>query len=309
MALLGSFGGYAASSLEYHLVQPKDTDDGITVAAQRVHIAYRDPASTSRKQLFVMLPGSGSAPVVHTNLGKHAAALGFHSIGLMYPNEATIASLCGRDGDPTAYARARAAVCFGLPMHPQVPVRAGDCITNRLAKLVHYLHRKYPAEGWGKFLDAAGGIDYSKVVLAGFSQGGGHAAFLAKYLPCLRWIGFAAPADWRLATDLPPPWFSQGDWATPASRGFMFCHADDDVALWRRQEPIAKALGLPGAAQIAEDQSAPYGESHLLVSRTAVRGAHPAVAADDCLPFRGGEPLYLPVWTYLLTWGLPDGER
>ena len=72
-----------------------------------------------------------------------------------------------------------------------------DTIVNRLFRVLTWAHARYPGDGWGQFVTATG-VDWSRVHLAGHSNGTSHGSFMGT-LPEFRSIGrvalFAGPDD------------------------------------------------------------------------------------------------------------------
>ena len=227
------------------------TDSAITAApasGEVPHLAINpSPTVVPAGRLFVFLPGTQGQPSHYTQIVRAAAARGLHAIGLNYPNQTTMAALCQFSLLPDCYWNARNAVVFGggTPVSGQVAVTPADSIANRLARLIGWLSRQHPAEGWSAFLLADGSVDWGKVVLAGHSQGGGHAGVLAKTVVLGRAVYFSSPEDWNELTDRPATWTSARPNTTPASRQYGF-GADGDTLV-----PNAHAfahwdgLGLP----------------------------------------------------------------
>jgi len=70
-------------------------------------------------------------------------------------------------------------VISGTNTSPLLDVSTTNSIVNRAEKLLAYLDRQFPTEAWGQYL-TSGSLDWSKVVISGHSQGGGHAGVLTK---------------------------------------------------------------------------------------------------------------------------------
>lgn len=67
----------------------------------------------------------------------------------------------------------------GEDVSPLVSVNAANSITGRLVSLLTYLNSNFPTEGWGQYL-TNGQPRWDLITVAGHSQGGGHAGYLAK---------------------------------------------------------------------------------------------------------------------------------
>ncbi len=74
-------------------VTPSDTDFNITDPNSRHHI-YRNTTVTQKDKLFLFLPGSNAVPFNYRKILGSAADLGYHVIGLTYPNEIPSTLIC-----------------------------------------------------------------------------------------------------------------------------------------------------------------------------------------------------------------------
>jgi hypothetical protein len=195
-----------------------------------------------------------------------------------------------------------------------VTVDGANSIYTRVTKLLGYLAREYPLEGWGTFLEGDQ-PKWSEIAVGGFSLGGGQAALIAKQHLVDRVVLLAAPLDGFAA---PPPSVSwiPGSWvtteATPANRYFGLSHLRDDnylkgatLANWAR-------IGLtpfdpPTMLSFLGD---PYllGRHMLVTNLTpaptcggSLGGYHRSIAEDPCTPLdASGLPALRWGWVYLL---------
>jgi hypothetical protein len=186
---------------------PSDTDSAITQFNNN-HFAVVDPALPSRGRLLVFLPGTGAVPFNYTDFVENAASLGFHGLGLMYPNPVAINELVTQNDplNPNAALNARLEVIDGIDRVSYVTVGRIDCIENRLLKALQYLHATNPTRGWNQFF-AGTEILWNKLVLCGHSQGGGHAGVVAKTRVVARCLLFGSMDFWY-AGNRPYNWMS-----------------------------------------------------------------------------------------------------
>jgi hypothetical protein len=232
-------------------VQPAATGADISHEAspRAYHHVYR-PANRNQANgdLLVFLGGSRSVPASYTDITAVAAARGYAAIDLRYPDRNVVGASCGRKLDPdkanACFAGQRGATIFGSGVRygpgmptwsaPAVSVSRSDSVVNRLVALLRHLAAADPAEAgyWRSFLvtnpaSPYGGAypDWARIVVAGHSQGGGHAAFLASTLPVRGAIMFSsvndnvrgASADWITAPS-----------ATPLDRYWGLVNASDE---------------------------------------------------------------------------------
>jgi len=218
-------------------------------------------------------------------------------------NSTAVGVLCGDDTDAECFWDVRREVITGTNTSPRLVVTPANAIVNRLARLLQHLHATYPTEGWGQFL-AAGNPDWSRVTLAGHSQGGGHVGVLAKLVVLDRAVYFSSPADWRQVANVPATWLARPN-VTPASRQYAFIHEQDQLVPEAQARANWVALGLDvfGAVTNVDAASAPYGGSHRLTTRATPALAasfHGATVVDAATPrATSGAPLFEGVWGYL----------
>jgi hypothetical protein len=258
-----------------------------------------------------MLPGTTGLPTFYREIVRTGAQRGYHAIGLTYPNAVTVASFCVGSADPDCVGKARAEIITGTDTSPVVTISAANSISGRLADLLRHLHALHPAEGWNQFL-AGGAPDWSRISLAGHSQGAGHAAYAAKLFSLNRVAMFAGPGDTAASGVGPAPWMSLPN-VTPADRLYGFTHVNDELVPVNFLLTAWTALGLGafGPAVSVDGASAPYGGTRRLtsaltpVANAAVpEPAHSAPVVDAVTPRDGsGVPLYRPVWIHM---ALPD---
>lgn len=290
-----------AAAVQPREVLPRDADPAVSGWLEP-HLVYFDPQGPVRDQLLVFLPGSRGVPQrAQTFLGL-AADLGFHVIGLRYPNSWSLSELCNFSSDPDCFETVRSEILYGVDQASLVEIPGPDSIEARLVSAIALLDERFPAEAWGQYL-AADSPKWQRLVLTGVSQGGGHAALLARDQQVARVVLFASPADYsplfgRLASWIFDPHVTAGE------RYWGFSHLQDR---WQRRLEAWAGLGLGafGAPVVIEELQPPYGESHQLTTDAEPRVAgefHGSVVADDLIPLDAtGAPLFADAWVYLLT--------
>ena len=295
-------------------VFPSETDGAITEYDFR-QLVILEPGAETRGALFLMLPGTDGAPIVYEEITEVAGELGFHAIGLTYNNGEAINELCALTLDSDCHGKVRREVIFGEDTSDLVEVDFTHSILNRLVRLLEYLELQYPEEGWGQYLDpATGEPDWEKVVVAGHSQGAGHAGLLAKTYLVDRVI-LIAGTDWWGLGQRPSDWILEAG-ATPPERIFGYGHVDDDRPSPDVLYPTWAEYGLErfGPVTVVEDTEDPnFDYSHQIMTRiepvfnevTGKADAHGAMVTDLYLAFDdSGEPVLRPIWEYLLAGGL-----
>jgi hypothetical protein len=291
------------------LIAPKDTDPAIDTALEPHYVV--SPVAPLRGRLFVFLPATGGLPTNFHLLADQGARNGFHVVALRYPNTDRIQDLCGTDPDTTCFEKTRLETIDGTDRSTKVNVNRANSIENRLVKLLGHLQTKYPTEGWGAYVDA-GAPKWESIVVAGLSQGGGHAALIARDHVVARVVMFSSPVDRLGANTRPVDSFQPAPWllgmhATPSERYYAFGHVQDETNNWDLQWK-ALALGLTtfGAIVNVDNQTSPFAGSHLLTSAAQPRSApsnspnHLSTAADNLTALTpAGQPVFAPAWQYL----------
>ncbi len=291
------------------LIAPNATD-GVLSVRDGDHVAINpDPAVVPKGRLFVMLPGTGGVPRNQRDLTRTAGPRGYHAIGLAYPNDTAVGDLCAGNAEANCTGNVRREIVTGADLSPLVSIDVANSITGRLTRLLSYLARTYPTEGWDAFL-TGGTVDWSLVTMAGHSQGSGHAAYMAKLYSLDRTVMFSGPSDIGQVAGTSAPWLSLPN-ITPASRQYGFTHSGDElvpVALVQNNWGLL-GLGAFGASVSVDATAAPYGNSHQLTTSVAPNPnpvvtlsypRHLSTAIDSWVPVTAsGTLLYAPTWTYL----------
>lgn len=265
-----------------------------------------------RHQLLVFLTGTGGHGHDAQAFLTLAASLGYHAVNLMYPDEIP-ATVCDPDPNPNAFELFRMAIIRGGQAaakwkNTMISVSHAESIENRLQKLLVHLQKMRPREEWSQFLQDDGNIAWTKVAVAGQSQGGGHAALIGIKTEVARVICFGAPKDFSTRLRAPAAWYSDPS-ATPRNRFFAFDHVQDPMGctpeeLWANLQAFeGEAFGQP--AQV-DREPYPYRHQHVLYT------AYPAVTitSPDCPGAReahgsaiidANAERWRQEWTYLLT--------
>jgi hypothetical protein len=234
--------------------------------------------------------------------------LGFHVINLNYPNDEAVRDLCGAPNtDLDCYAKVRLEIKDGTDRTSLVNVNRANSIENRLIKLLIYLQTLFPNDNWAQFLGGNSAIQWSKIVVAGHSQGGGHAGIIGRFHPVSRAIMLAA-MDFNGVTGMPANWIARPETtpnATAADRFFGFSHMrDDSVNFTILTTRIWTAYGMNnyGAVVNVDNAAPPYNNTHSLTTNFDCANTHGCIVVDAFTPIgTNGIAVFRPVWEYLLT--------
>ncbi|GAA4179388.1 BPSS1187 family protein [Gryllotalpicola koreensis] len=254
----------------------------------------RDLAESApgRAPLLVFLPATRAVPQDYTRFLDTAHSAGFSVLGLSYPNLGrSLAKSCGPD--MACYGDMLANRFDGTRPTRFSEVAAGDGILARLRDALSYLTTHEPAGDWQRYRDG-NGVRWKRVVLAGHSQGGGEAAYIAHLHAVRGVLMFSAPAeglDGRIAD-----WLSMSS-ATPASR---FWGLDDRQDMYAaRIAATWHALGIGTGAPAP----LPTGAHGLITTLPLGDGgqSHSRIVSDRTPLDTHGRPMLEPVWRWMLS--------
>ncbi len=199
------------------------------------------PNSKANGQLVLFFNGSGGHPanqIASPTQSFYGAAvgLGYHVLAVSYLSNETIAMQCACAD--ACYLPSRESIVRGVLQTGAAAdlksLRVDEGISGRAALALRFLAQTDPSHGWSAFLTSAASsappeqqIDWTKVVAAGHSQGGGHAAVVGKLFPVARVVQLSSTCDAAYpggacvgaSTATPATWTSasNGTWRTPAS--------------------------------------------------------------------------------------------
>jgi len=309
----------SVSGQTLQLVQPSQTDPNITLF-NNYHFIYLNTNGMARPQLFVFLPGTGGTPSGYQDVLKTAANLGFPAVGLMYDDPDTMNSLCGHATNANAYQEARLAVINGGTNSfndggtiTSISISTANSITNRLVKLLLYLATNNPSLNWTQYLSASAGLNWPQIIIAGHSQGAGHAGLIGKTQPVARSLMFADTDWWTPNGQLPgqPANWITSPGVTPPEYFFGFVHTNDPLIPYPEELATWTGYGLTqfGGPVLVESNSVPYNGSHEFTTGLTPQDGtnyHGATVVDSATPLEpDGTPVYQPVWQFMMT-GPPE---
>lgn len=258
-------------------VAPHATEARLAVGEPPHWVVY-DPAVD--EPLLVWLPGTqgkpgdGSRPLL-----RAMREAGFRVIGLSYRNDNAVGQVCSgprlRDG-PDCPAQMRQQRVWGDAPRPPIDDRPIDAIVPRLTALLRHLARQDTAGRWEAYLQGDE-PRWRRIVVAGHSQGGGMAAFLAQTREVAGVLDFSG--GWDRAPDGGlANWYRRAS-VTPPERWHASFHVQEGAADLLLQS--YRALQVPATQIHALDGPVRTG-----------RDAHGEGIAD---------PAYAPVWRQMLT--------
>jgi hypothetical protein len=285
-------------------VLPSATNPAITTFNNE-HLVYFDTRSAARNKLFIFLPGTTGTPGFYSLILKRAAALGYHSIGLMYPNGSEMYVASSASPDNTQFGKCRQEIFDGTDQTTGVNVNSDNCIKNRLIKLLQYLNLQYPTQGWGQYLSGSD-VAWIKCVVAGHSQGGGHAWYISKLALVDRSIAFSS-IDWNSLLNRSAAWIAQAG-VSPATRLYSFNHPQDEIFAYANVQQQLTDLTLTGPAVNIDTEPVPFSGSHTLITQATpginiIVPNHNITCLDPYVPKNASLQVtdnFLKAWDYLI---------
>ncbi len=292
-----------------YLVRPAETDPGIDHFLKDHYVMYHRGVPQNGK-LFLFLPGTWASPRLYQLVLDQAARAGYKAVGLEYPDgtpdpdASAVGQICVRDPDPACAARVRQARVGGGDAGREVRVTRPNSIESRLTKLLAFLGREHPSDGWGAFL-TENSVNWTRVAVGGHSQGAGMAAFIGKRHTVARVALWSGPADYVLATHSLAPWVSEPS-ATSPVLWYGMIHQDEPGA--QRLLAAYSALGIPGHP-VTASSDVPAGVHQFIATLPPQPGmaagpfgaAHSSIVVDSLTPrTQGGPPAYAGVWDAMI---------
>ncbi len=260
------------------------------------HIAVYNPSVASSHRLFVFLVGTGGKAENSLTIDSAFASWGYHAVSLDYENTVP-AAICVHSADVACFDNFREAIVTGAAVSTKVSVNRANSILSRLQKLLVYLLQHDSEGGWGEFV-ADGQPAWSRIVIAGHSQGSGHAAYIGKMFRVDRVLMFSGPQDYLEDFDKPAPWQARAG-ATSPSRYFAFLNANDPFNVRHQIANCAVLMGLKNPQPVMVD------------SGKEIRG-HGQILVNDLTMGPHGStlrPRFENVWKYMVTAGALKAVR
>jgi hypothetical protein len=306
----GTGDGIPAGVTVYR-VPPTATAPGLR-APDHPDLVAVDDTVTPNGELFLFLPGTGGQPACCRYLLDTAAQAGFLAIGLTYDNTEAVGRIC--ESNQECYTVVRHDDFDGSAPSSFVDVTPADSIEARLVDMLRYLAARHPSQGWSRYLSGST-PEWSKIVVAGHSQGGGDAAYIAKLQDVEGVMMLSSDVD---STATHPPvaasYLTTGH-RTPLDRYIGFAHTRDPSNDKIEADWTALDLQSFGPAVSVDREEPPFRDSHELLTSARVPSGpaprlapHDSTAVDSQTPIcSNGSPAFVPVWRYMMqvAGGLP----
>jgi hypothetical protein len=269
-------------------VDPPQTNSAIE-AVHGPHIAVYDPQAAPRHRLFLFLVGTRNKATSSLQIDSSFARWGYHAISLDYENN-IIAVSYAHSLDSTSFGRYRQAIVAGDSVSEEIAVDPANSILNRLQEMLSYLVKHDPGGGWGEFVSDGKPL-WSHIIVAGHSQGAGHAAYIGKLYGVDRVLMFSGPQDYMDDLHQPAPWQERKS-ATPPSRFFAFLNLKDPFNV---DHQIANCVMLMGISKpdtlMVKPGEAIHANHHILINNFPTEQPHGSTLL----------PQFENVWKYMAT--------
>jgi len=208
-------------------ILPSATQPTITRFNDPHYIALNPAHDRADAPLVLFMAGTSGKP---REMPFFPALLqaGHRVISIAYNTGEAIQQVCPANPDTECAAKTRQKRLYGTNTIAVIDDQPQDAIVPRLIWLLKYLDREYPGEKWGRYL-AGEGVNWSRVIVSGQSQGAGMAAYLAQDHVVARAVLFSSPWDSYGRPPTLAPWLSRPS-ATPLSRWFAAYHGKENTA-------------------------------------------------------------------------------
>jgi hypothetical protein len=273
-----------------------------TINGQRLEPNRDDFAARtdSGGPLLLFLPATRARPADYQLFLSAALRDGYHVLGLDYWNLGkTLSGTC--EADPHCYGQVQRNRFDGTRPSRFSSVQPAGSIVSRFRDAIAYLDDHDPDGGWGRFVQGDSDIAWHDIVVAGHSQGGGEAAYIAHIRPVQGALMFSSPVE-SLGSEH-AAWMDRPG-RTPVAR----MYAIDDVrdVFGPRIRGSWKVLGLDGPDGPFRTDTAPPGpdeDPHAILTDIAVGSpaeSHSRTIKDTTPIGRDGLPRMEALWQWLL---------
>lgn len=272
-------------------VKPSEADPSVK-KWDSVHIVYYDKAIKNNKVLLWLTGTMGSTDHIPLNFLKTALDQGYRVIALSFISNPGVSQVCVGDNltkNVDCAADFRRKRIYGDNVFLSIPDQYQDAIVPRLEKLLQYLVKNDKEGIWSQYLNENTGKPvWSKIAIAGQSQGGGMAEFIAQHESVAKVISFSGGWDYSNSTTKKiAGWYSQ-KLVTPRENVYATYHVQEFAAA--QLDEICKTLQIPMKNIFALDQPIPIEKQHKGRNPYHIEGIQ--------------NPVYKPIWIKMLGSGL-----
>lgn len=292
----------AAATYHWESWDPCALDPSVTLFCQpdRLHtVGWRTDEGVWRDELLLHLPpGHGRFNDTVREWGAYA---GYRTIGLIFANTGIIRETCeDLPDEQDCSEHGRYAQMYGdVSGHVQIPTQ--DSIEQRLIVLLNHLTIEHPTMGFDRYLDGDDQIRWDRIVVSGWSSGGGEAAYITQVERTVGAVLLSAPKD-PSDDNTAPTWAVGGP--TPGCAVFGTYHSREHQTQYPNS-PMQRAwtaLGMSTPIWDLDLDPGPIPEGIQRISQSADIGEisplctsfHSSTAHDDCM-----RDAQLPAYLYM----------
>jgi len=271
-------------------IKPSEADPRVH-AWDSVHVVYYDPKIKNNKILLWLTGTNGSTKNVPTKFFKTALDQGYRIVALSFMSTPGVSQLCVgnrlKDNADCA-AQFRRKRTYGDNNFSGIPDQPQDAIIPRLVKLLQYLSKNDKEGHWSQYLDdQAGKPAWNRIAIAGQSQGGGMAEYIAQNEKVSRIISFSGGWDYSDSKNKKiAGWYAQ-KFTTPLENLYATYHTKEAAATELAE--ICQTIHIPKDHSFALDQP-------LLTEKNKSPNPYHVEGIKN--------PVYKPVWIKMLGSGL-----
>lgn len=252
-------------------VKPGTLDRSVHLADEP-HIVYYDPAVKNNKVLLWLTGTGGTTSHVPVDFLTTALESGYKVIAVSFITTPAVSEVCTGDTlnlYPDCASEFRRMRIYGTPRFSLIQDQSQDAIVPRLVKLLQYLSDNDPQGNWSDYLK--GKVpDWTKIAIAGQSQGGGMAQFIANSASVYRVISFSGGWDYSDSENRKiAGWYYRKN-ATPEKNLYAVYHVNELAA--QSLKEICTALKIPKDHIFALDKPISFQESELKNKRNPYHG-------------------------------------
>lgn len=270
-------------------VKPSDADLRVQ-AWDSAHIVSYNPAIKNNKILLWLTGTNGSTDQIPLGFLKTAFEQGYRIISVSFISQPGVSQLCIGDRlteDVDCAAEFRRKRTYGDNSFSGIPDQEQDAIIPRLVKLLQYLAKNDLEGEWRQYLDQKGEKPvWNKIAIAGQSQGGGMAEYIAQHEWVYRIISFSGGWDYSDSRHKKiAGWYSQ-KFITPHENIFATYHQKESAAALLKE--ICKVMHIPDGHVFALNQP--------VIRETRINNPFHVEGIKN--------PVYKPIWLEMLGSGL-----
>jgi len=252
--------------------------------------------------LLLFLAATGHRPSDYRSFLSVARSSGYHVLALDYWNTGlSVQKMCRTD--PRCYGQVQRNRLDGSRPSSFSSVGRSNSIVNRLSVALDRLRKRDPNGGWNRYV-GPGGIRWNRIVVAGHSQGGGEAAYIAHVHRVRGAVMFSSPVDSYDGLDA--AWMARPG-ATAPSRLYGFVDTGD--MFYRRVLASWAALGMsqfgaPVSPGRLGSEGARSEAPHEIVTTRDLGGpdaSHLRDITDRTPRAADGTPVFARTWSWLLS--------